>query len=70
MANIVKFGTDDVLELRKPHPCGGRAFKVLRTGSEVHVACLTCGRDMTLERIKLEKAIRKVLSPAPPPTDG
>lgn len=61
MANIIRMRVDDVLELRKPHPCGSHTFKVLRVGSEVRVVCLTCGRDMTLERVKLEKAVKRVL---------
>ncbi|MBR0443519.1 MAG: DUF951 domain-containing protein [Clostridia bacterium] len=48
----------DVLELKKPHPCGKSRFLVLRVGSEVRIKCEMCGRDMTLDRIKLEKAIR------------
>ena len=53
----------DFEELKKKHPCGGDTFRVLRVGAEVRVVCLTCGRDMTVERIKLEKAIRKVTKP-------
>ena len=64
MANIIKISVDDVLELKKPHPCGGHTFKVLRLGSEVRVVCLTCGRDMTTQRVKLERAIKKVISTA------
>ena len=60
---IIKISVDDILELKKPHPCGGKLFKALRVGSEVRVVCQTCGRDMTIDRIKLEKAI-KCVTPA------
>ena len=50
--------------MKKVHPCGGNIFQILRVGSEVRVKCETCGRDMTIDRVKLEKAIRLVL-PAP-----
>ena len=60
MVNIVRFGLGDTLELKKQHPCGARAFEVLRVGSEVRIRCTGCGRDMTLDRIKLERAIRRV----------
>lgn len=62
MAHILQMRVGDVLELKKPHPCGNRAFKVLRVGSEIRVLCLSCGRDMVLERVKLEKAVKQVLS--------
>lgn len=57
---IIKINVGDILELKKPHPCGGRTFKALRVGSDVRVVCQTCGRDMTLDRVKLEKAIKCV----------
>lgn len=59
---IIKLQVGDMLELKKPHPCGGKLFKVLRVGSDVRVVCCQCGRDMTLDRIKLEKSIKKVIT--------
>lgn len=50
----------DRLELKKPHPCGEKRFTVLRVGSDIRIVCCGCGRDMTLERIKLEKAIKNI----------
>ena len=58
---IVKFSVNDFLELKKPHPCGAKLFRVARVGSDVRIICNGCGRDMTLDRIKLEKAIKKVI---------
>ena len=61
MADILRLFPEDRLELKKPHPCGGRLFRILRAGSDVRVLCETCGRDMVLDRIKLEKAVRRKL---------
>ncbi len=58
---FIKFKIDDVLELKKPHPCGSKQFRVLRVGSEMRIACLGCGHDMVMDRIKLEKATKKIL---------
>lgn len=60
---ILKIEVGDLLELKKIHPCGGKLFKVLRVGSDVRIVCQTCGRDMTLDRIKLEKAIKRISKP-------
>ena len=49
---IIRMKVGDVLELKKPHPCGDKRFRVMRVGSEVRIVCLGCGRDMVLERIK------------------
>jgi hypothetical protein len=48
--------------MKKPHPCGKSSFRVARTGSDVRIVCLGCGRDVTVERLKLEKNIRSVIS--------
>ncbi len=58
---IIRYKPGDIIELRKPHPCGSKQFKVLRVGSDMRVLCLGCGRDMNVDRIKLEKATKAVL---------
>lgn len=58
---ILKFKINDRIELKKPHPCGSKIFKILRIGSEIRVVCQGCGRDMVMDRIKLEKATKKIL---------
>ena len=55
---ILKISIGDVLELKKPHPCGNKLFKIMRVGSDVRVVCLKCGRDLTMDRIKFEKAVK------------
>ena len=59
---IIRFFEGDKIILKKPHPCGCSTFTAIRVGSDVRITCDGCGRDMTLDRIKLEKAIRKVVS--------
>lgn len=59
--SIIKIQVGDILELKKSHPCGEKRFTVLRVGSEIRIKCIGCGRDMTLDRLKLERAIRSIL---------
>ncbi len=58
---ILKLDVGDILELKKPHPCGSKLFKVLRVGSDIRIVCQSCGRDMTLDRIKLEKSVKRIV---------
>ena len=67
---IIRFREGDILELRKKHPCSGARFRVMRLGSDVRIRCLLCGRDLTLERVKLEKAIKKVHVQSEDASDG
>ena len=62
---IIPLRPQDRIQLKKEHPCGGKIFRVIRVGSEVRIVCETCGRDMTIDRIKLEKSIKQVLSDKP-----
>ena len=50
----------DVLEMKKPHPCGSREWRVLRTGMDFRLKCLGCGHEILTPRSKAEKNIRKI----------
>lgn len=63
LIQILKIDIGDILELKKPHPCGARLFKVLRVGSDIRIVCQGCEHDMTVDRIKLEKAIKQIIKP-------
>lgn len=51
----------DRIELKKPHPCGGNHFEVMRAGMDFRLKCLSCGAQVWLPRPKLEKRIKKIL---------
>lgn len=57
---ILRIAVGDLLELKKPHPCGTHIFRVLRTGSDIRMECTGCRRDLTLPRELLEKKIRRI----------
>lgn len=59
---ILPLRPEDRIQMKKTHPCGGKIFRVVRVGSEVRIICETCKRDMTMDRLKLEKAIKQILS--------
>ncbi len=52
---------NDILEMKKNHPCGGKSFLVLRTGIDFKIRCTTCGREVMVPRTKAEKNIKKVI---------
>lgn len=58
---IVRFQVGDVVELKKPHPCGSKIFKILRVGGCMRIVCTGCSHDMEIDRIKLEKAVKRFL---------
>lgn len=51
----------DILVMKKPHPCGEKKWKVLRTGMDFRLKCLGCGHEVLIARSKAEKNIREIL---------
>ncbi len=58
---------DDVVQLRKPHPCGGYEWRVVRIGADIGLRCLTCGHRVLLSRRDFEKRLKKFVSRGPEP---
>ena len=52
----------DVLEMKKPHPCGSKEWLVLRIGMDIKLRCLGCGHEIMAPRRKVEKSIRKIIT--------
>ncbi|MBQ4645093.1 MAG: DUF951 domain-containing protein [Clostridia bacterium] len=52
---------NDILVMKKEHPCGGKDFLVLRVGMDFRVRCVKCNREVMVPRQKIEKNIKKVL---------
>ena len=50
----------DILVMKKPHPCGSQDWLVLRVGMDFKLRCQGCGHEVMLPRSKAEKNIRKV----------
>ncbi len=51
----------DILVMKKAHPCGSREWSVLRTGMDFRLRCSGCGHEVMLPRSKAEKNIRQIL---------
>ena len=51
----------DILEMKKPHPCGSRRFLVLRSGMDFKIRCTGCGHEVMVPRVKAEKNIKKII---------
>ena len=51
----------DILVMKKPHPCGSKDWLVLRTGMDFRLRCQGCGHEVLQPRSKAEKNIRQIL---------
>ena len=48
----------EIIETKKPHPCGGRKWEIVRVGADFKIKCLTCGRVVMLTPDELKKRVR------------
>ena len=51
----------DVVRLRKPHPCGGYEWNVVRLGADIGLECTSCGRRILLPRRDLARRLKEVI---------
>lgn len=51
---------NDVLTLKKKHPCGSNKWLVLRIGMDFKLRCAVCGHEIMTPRNKIEKNIRAI----------
>lgn len=49
----------DVVRMRKPHPCGGYEWEVVRMGADIGLVCLTCNHRIMLDRRSLKNRVKK-----------
>lgn len=56
---------DDVIVLRKRHPCGGDTWRVVRLGADIGVRCTSCQRRVLIGRAELERDIKRFVERGP-----
>lgn len=57
---ILDVRVNDILTMKKPHPCGCKEFTVLRSGMDFKLKCNNCGHEIMIPRVKAEKNIKKI----------
>lgn len=55
----------DIVEMKKPHPCGENRWEIIRMGMDIKIQCTKCGRLIMLQRREFDKKMKKVLEKAP-----
>ena len=65
MEDEIRLG--DLVQMRKPHPCGCDRWVVTRTGADIKIKCEGCGRIVMLDRMVFLKRRKKTLAQGPAP---
>ena len=60
----VEIALNDLVRMRKPHPCGGYEWRVVRLGADIGIKCLTCGHRVLLPRSEFERRLKMIVQKA------
>lgn len=60
--SFLRLYVGDVLELKKPHPCGANRWLVTRLGIDIGLECQGCGHRVLLPRTRVEQRFRRFLA--------
>ncbi|MCA0972317.1 DUF951 domain-containing protein [Halobacillus litoralis] len=60
----MSYQLNDVVQMKKPHPCGENRWKIIRMGADIRVKCEGCGHSVLIPRRKFETKMKKVLETA------
>ena len=58
--DLSEFKPGSVVETKKQHPCGGVLWEIIRTGADIKIKCLTCGRALLLLPDELKRRVRRI----------
>ncbi len=57
MKNNYEIG--DIVEMKKPHPCGTNKWQITRVGVDIKIKCVNCNREIMMDRLEFDKKIKK-----------
>ena len=60
------YGLNDIVEMKKPHPCGTNAWKIIRMGMDIRIKCTGCNHSVLIPRSEFDKKIKKVIQKGDP----
>ena len=62
MSMLTDLRLNDLLRLRKPHPCGSYEWMVTRLGADIGLECKGCGHRVMLTRRELNRRVKAILT--------
>ncbi|MDO4544093.1 MAG: DUF951 domain-containing protein [Clostridia bacterium] len=58
---IDEFFLNDIVQMKKPHACKTNEWRIIRTGADVKIRCLACGRIVMFDRQEFIRSAKKIL---------
>lgn len=54
----MEYQVGDIVETKKPHPCGETKWEIIRVGLDYKLKCLNCGHIVMIPREGLKKIVK------------
>lgn len=58
------FQLNDIVEMKKQHPCGTNAWKIIRMGADIRIKCEGCQHSVMIPRKEFEKKMKRLVMQA------
>ncbi len=55
------YGLHDIVEMKKPHPCGINKWKIIRLGMDIRIKCEGCEHSVLIPRKEFGRKLKKIL---------
>ena len=62
MVEKVQYKVNDVVSMKKKHPCGSDTWTILRVGMDFGLKCNGCGHFVMMPRVKFEKMAKAIVT--------
>ena len=60
----MEYEVEDIVKLKKQHPCGSQEWEILRVGADFRLKCMGCGHQVMMPRRQVEKSTRELKNAA------
>ena len=61
MIDKLQYDVGDIVQLKKPHPCGSKDWEIIRVGADFKLKCCGCGHIIMIERKLVEKKTKNLI---------
>lgn len=55
------FQLNDIVEMKKQHPCGTNRWKIIRMGMDIRIKCQGCNHSVLLPRKEFARKMKRVI---------
>lgn len=57
-----KYKLNDIVTLKKEHPCGENRWQIVRLGADMKLRCLGCDKVVWIKRVDFDRRLRKIMN--------